>query len=89
MTERSRKALTDKMKSKARLSGRERKDQAMKVMRELAGRGGFTGWSHVLALYEQQNPDDASLRIWAGASDKNEIDMICLRWSKAQPKRRR
>ena len=28
----------------------------MKVMRGLAGRGGFTSWAHVLAAYEAQNP---------------------------------
>jgi len=81
--------LNAKAPPPAPLSGRQRKDLAMIVAREIAIIGGYTGWRHVLETYESRHPEDACLRIWAGASDRFEIDMICEKWRRAQPKRRR
>jgi len=70
------------------LTGRQRKDLAMIKARVIATKGGYTGWKHVLETYEDKHPGDSSLRLWAGASARWEIDSICERWRRAQPKRR-
>jgi hypothetical protein len=53
-----------------KLPGRVRKDIAMASARAIAARGGYESFRHVLEAYERENPDDASLRLWASASDK-------------------
>lgn len=71
------------------LSGRAGKDAAMVKMRELANRGGFTNWGHVLTAYEALHGCAVALRLWAGASDIAEIDMICERWRRSNSSNKR
>lgn len=83
-------ALAAKMRGKAlMLTGRQRKDLVMVKAREMAARGGYTGFTHLVAAMAMHDEDAAdTLRIWAGGNDITSIDMLCEKWRRAQPRRR-
>lgn len=83
------KGASDRARAQPRLTGRAAKDAAMVKMRELAERGGYTNWGHVLTACETLHPEDTSLRIWASAHDRDAIDLICVRRSRTQERSRR
>ncbi len=89
-TARERDALAVKMRGKMlMLTGRQRKDLAMVTAREMAARGGYISFKHVVEALAMKDEDAAdTLRIWAGGNDITSIDMICEKWRRAQPKRR-
>lgn len=89
-TARERDALAVKMRGKMlMLTGRQRKDLAMVTAREMAAKGGYTGFTHIVEAMAHKDEDAAdTLRIWAGGNDISSIDMICAKWLRAQPKRR-
>ena len=80
-----RKALRVKMRGKVALTGRQRKDLAMVKARELAERGGYSSFNHVVQTIASRDEDAAvTLRLWAAASDRDAIDTICAKWLRAQ-----
>jgi hypothetical protein len=56
--------------------------------REFATSGLCTGWPSVLETMEHHGLDTALLRIWASATDRSEIDRMCVRFRAATPRRR-
>ena len=59
------------------LSGRARKDQVIVRAREIAVSGSCLNFNAVLAKLK---PDDAAtLKLWATANDRDEIDRLCDR----------
>ena len=52
-------------------------------MRELAQRGSFSSWAHVLTAHEAQNGACFLLRLWAGAAVRAAADMIRARRPRA------
>jgi len=67
--------------------GRARKDELMIKARELAASGACTSWGHLLDVMASQGEDVGVLRLWAGARDKDEIDLICARNKTTQRRR--
>jgi hypothetical protein len=88
-TPKERNAIAAKMRGKAlMLTGRQRKDLAMLKAREMAARGGYTGFTHVVEAMAREDDEAAdTLRIWAGGNDISSIDMICEKWRRTQPRR--
>lgn len=64
---------------KAKGGGRSGKEALMPVVRELAQSGACINWNQALELLELQGTDTDVLRIWGTASDKCEIDRMCMR----------
>jgi hypothetical protein len=75
-------------KSRAGTKGRAGKDALMPKAREFAASGACHGWAHVLQTMEEHGLDTALLRIWASATDKDEIDRMCARMRTTHSKRR-
>ena len=51
----------------------------------MAGRGGYSSFNHVVQAMERDDEDAAdTLRIWAGGTDRDAIDMICSKWLRQQ-----
>lgn len=69
-------------------TGRAGKDTLMPKARAVATSGSCAGWIQVLNTLEGLSVDTALLRIWATASDKDEIDRLCRRARSASAKRR-
>ena len=51
------------------------KRELIKRARKIAAKGGYTGFDHVRGEFEES--DSLTLRLWATASDRDEIDRIC------------
>lgn len=66
-------------KTSASVKGRAGKEALMPLVRELASSGACINWNQVLEAVELQGTDTAVLRIWGTASDKCEIDRMCMR----------
>lgn len=64
---------------KAKGEGRSGKEALMPLVRELAQSGSCINWNQALELLELQGTDSTVLRIWGTASDKCEIDRMCMR----------
>lgn len=58
-------------------SGRARKDVLMVRARELAAKGSYIGFSAVLVKFDDD--DRVTLKLYASASDRDEIDRTCDR----------
>lgn len=51
----------------------------MPLVRELAQSGACINWAQALELLALQGVDTTVLRIWGTASDRCEIDRMCMR----------
>lgn len=68
--------MAGKSKAEAKpTSGRARKDALMVRAREIAAKGMCIGFSAVLMQFDES--DRTTLKLFASASDRDEIDRIC------------
>jgi len=51
------------------------KRELIKRARKIAVKGAYTGFDHVRQQFDED--DSLTLRLWATASDRDEIDRIC------------
>jgi hypothetical protein len=63
------------MTPQTRMTLLKHKRELVKRARKLAAKGGFTGFDHVREQFDDN--DALTLRLWATASDRAEVDRIC------------
>jgi hypothetical protein len=51
------------------------KRELIKRARKIAAKGGYTDFDHVRRQFDEN--DSLTLRLWATASDRDEIDRLC------------
>ena len=76
-------------KKKEPPSGRVAKDALMKQAREIAKAGHCMGFKHVCEVMEHSGKGGLSLKLWATASDRDEIDRLCTKAREPMQKRPR
>lgn len=76
------------MMSKKLATGRAGKGALMKVAREIAKSGSCIGFKQVCDVMERDDRGGLSLKLWASASDRDEIERLCDEARKPMRERR-